>query len=68
MDIVQLKYFVAVAESGSFSEAAELMFSAQSTVSKQIASLEKELNVQLFDRSKRKVVLTVYGEAFLSTH
>ena len=66
MDIVQLKYFIAVAESGSFSEAAELMFSAQSTVSKQIASLEKELNVQLFDRSKRKVALTIYGEAFLS--
>ena len=66
MDIVQLKYFVAVAESGSFSEAAEIMFSAQSTVSKQIASLEKELNIQLFDRSKRKVVLTAYGDAFLS--
>ena len=65
MDIVQLKYFIAVAESGSFSEAAEIMFSAQSTVSKQIASLEKELNVQLFDRSKRKVALTAYGEAFL---
>ena len=66
MDIVQLKYFVSVAESGSFSEAAEIMFSAQSTVSKQIASLEKELNVQLFDRSKRKVALTVYGEVFLT--
>ncbi len=66
MDIVQLKYFVAVAESGSFSEAAEIMFSAQSTVSKQIASLEKELGVQLFDRSKRKVSLTVYGDVFLT--
>ncbi|MBR6519319.1 MAG: LysR family transcriptional regulator, partial [Oscillospiraceae bacterium] len=66
MDIVQLKYFISVAESGSFSEAAEIMFSAQSTVSKQIASLEKELNVQLFDRSKRKVALTLYGEVFLT--
>ena len=66
MDIVQLKYFIAVAESSSFSEAAEIMFSAQSTVSKQIASLEKELNVQLFDRTKRKVTLTAYGETFLS--
>lgn len=65
MDIVQLKYFVSVAESGSFSEAAEIMFSAQSTVSKQIASLEKELNVQLFDRTKRKVSLTDYGKVFL---
>lgn len=66
MDIVQLKYFIAVAESGSFSEAAELMFSAQSTVSKQIASLEKELNVQLFDRSKRRITMTEHGKIFLN--
>ena len=66
MDIVQLRYFIAVAESGSFSEAAEIMFSAQSTVSKQIAALEKELNVQLFDRTKRRITMTEYGKAFLN--
>lgn len=66
MDIVQLKYFIAVAESGSFSEAAEIMFSAQSTVSKQIAALEKELNVQLFDRSKRRISMTEHGHFFLN--
>ena len=66
MDIVQLKYFIAVAENGSFSEAAEVMFSAQSTVSKQIAALEKELNVQLFDRSKRRISLTEHGTFFLN--
>ena len=66
MDIVQLKYFIAVAESGSFSEAAEIMFSAQSTVSKQIAALEKELNVQLFDRTKRKITMTEHGKIFLN--
>ena len=66
MDIVQLKYFIAVAESGSFSEAAEIMFSAQSTVSKQIAALEKELNVQLFDRSKRRIAMTEHGKLFLN--
>ena len=66
MDIVQLKYFIAVAESGSFSEAAEIMFSAQSTVSKQIAALEKELNVQLFDRSKRRISMTEHGKLFLN--
>ncbi|MBQ7816807.1 MAG: LysR family transcriptional regulator, partial [Oscillospiraceae bacterium] len=64
MDIVQLKYFKAVADSGSFSEAAEIMFSAQSTVSKQIAALEKELNVQLFDRSKRRITMTEHGKVF----
>ena len=66
MDIIQLKYFTAVAESGSFSEAAEIMFSAQSTVSKQIAALEKELNVQLFDRSKRRITITEHGKVFLN--
>ena len=66
MDIIQLKYFIAVAESGSFSEAAEIMFSAQSTVSKQIAALEKELNVLLFDRSKRRISLTEHGSFFLN--
>ncbi|MBQ7284552.1 MAG: LysR family transcriptional regulator [Oscillospiraceae bacterium] len=66
MDIVQLKYFKAVADSGSFSEAAEIMFSAQSTVSKQIAALEKELNVQLFDRSKRRITMTEHGKVFLT--
>lgn len=66
MDIVQLKYFIAVAESGSFSEAAEIMFSAQSTVSKQIAALEKELSVQLFDRTKRRIALTEHGKTFLT--
>ena len=66
MDIIQLKYFIAVTDSGSFSEAAEIMFSAQSTVSKQIAALEKELGVQLFDRSKRKVTITEHGKIFLA--
>lgn len=65
MDTVQLKYFIAVAESGSFSEAAEIMFSGQSTVSKQIAALEKELGVLLFDRSKRAISLTEHGKVFL---
>ena len=66
MDIIQLKYFIAVAESGSFSEAAEIMFSAQSTVSKQIAALEKELDIQLFDRSKRRIAITEHGKVFLN--
>lgn len=66
MDIEQLKYFVAVATNKSFSETAEIMFASQSTISKQIASLEKELNAKLFDRSKRKVALTEYGKIFLT--
>lgn len=65
MNILNLKYFVAVAVSGSFSEAAETMFSTQSTVSKQISSLEKDLNVQLFDRSRRQIALTVQGKSVL---
>ena len=65
MNTVQLKYFIAVAESGSFSEAAEIMYSGQSTVSKQIAALEKELGVLLFDRSKRQISLTEHGKVLL---
>ena len=65
MNTLQLRYFISVAESGSFSEAAEIMFSGQSTVSKQIAALEKELGVLLFDRSKRHIALTEHGKVLL---
>jgi LysR family transcriptional regulator, transcription activator of glutamate synthase operon len=65
MEIKQVHYFLMLSETGSFSAAAEELYISQSSLSKQIIALEKELNSQLFDRSKRKIALTHAGEAFL---
>jgi LysR family transcriptional regulator, transcription activator of glutamate synthase operon len=65
MEIKQVQYFLMLAEMGSFSAAAEELYISQSSLSKQIIALEKELNSQLFDRSKRKIALTPAGETFL---
>ena len=65
MDILQIQYFLSIVETGSFSAAADEQFISQSSISKKIIALEKELGVPLFDRSKRKVFLTVTGEVFL---
>lgn len=60
-----MRYFKAVAEQGSFSGAARGIYVSQSALSEQIADLERELGVPLFDRSERKLRLTVHGEIFL---
>lgn len=65
MNLLSLKYFIAVAESGSFTKAAERLFVSQPTLSRQIASLEDELGVQLFQRNKNAVVLTEAGRILL---
>lgn len=65
MNIDQLKYFVSVVENKNFSVAAEECFISQSSLSKNIKSLEEGLgNIQLFDRSGKKVVVTEAGNAF----
>jgi len=64
MDIKQIEYFVSIVETGSFSLAAEELYISQSSLSKQIIALEKELGVKLFDRSKRKIALTEAGKTF----
>jgi DNA-binding transcriptional LysR family regulator len=65
MELRHLRYFKAVAEQGSFSGAARVIYVSQSALSEQIADLERELGVPLFDRSERKLRLTVHGEIFL---
>jgi LysR family transcriptional regulator, transcription activator of glutamate synthase operon len=65
VEIEQVQYFVAIARLGSFSAAAEELYISQSSLSKQIGALERELGLQLIDRSKRKIVLTEAGETFL---
>ena len=65
MDTQALTAFLAVAESGSFSTAAERLFITQPAVSKRIAQLEQQLGTRLFDRVGRRIRLTEAGEALL---
>lgn len=66
MTIQQLKYVIAIAESGSISTAAQKFFVAQSSVSKALSELEKELGFPIFNRSNRGVWLSEEGTNFLS--
>ena len=62
MDLKQLQYFVACAQTGSFSDAAKILYSTQPSVSKVIKSLEDTLGIQLFERLPRGICLTVQGQ------
>jgi len=65
MDTNHLKSFMAVAESGSFSEAAEKLYLTQPAISKRIAALEEQLHCKLFNRIGRTISLTQEGERLL---
>src|SRR5215470_6703321 len=65
MELHQLRYFTAVADTGSFSRAAERCHISQPSLSQQILKLESELGGRLFDRLGRSVRLTELGHAFL---
>jgi DNA-binding transcriptional LysR family regulator len=64
MEFYQLTYFLAAAQTQNFRKAAELCVVAQSALSRQIAALEDELEVELFTRSKKRVTLTTAGQEF----
>lgn len=66
MNIDYLKEFVVLADNGSFSRAAEVLFLSQSSLSKHIKALEQELDVLLFRRTTRCLELTEEGEVFLT--
>ena len=65
MKLRQVQYVLTIADTGTFTEAAEELYISQSALSKQIIALEKELGMPLFDRSRRKIALTPAGETFL---
>src|SRR5690349_16270112 len=65
MELRQLAVFVAVAEEGSFTRAADRLHVVQSAVSAGVRKLEKELGASLFDRSTHSVKLTDPGRALL---
>jgi LysR family transcriptional activator of glutamate synthase operon len=65
MEINYLKEFVVLAQTGSFLEAADILYSTQSTLSKHIKSMEVELGIPLFDRTTRKVKISKFGQLLL---
>ena len=67
MTLQELKYILALSETGHFGRAAEQCFISQSTLSTQIKKLESELGVMLFDRGRKQVALTPIGQQVLAS-
>ena len=65
MDLRQLNTFAAIVEHGTVSRAALRLHTAQPALSRQLGALEEELGVKLFDRIRRRLVLTAEGEQLL---
>ncbi|TVT28958.1 LysR family transcriptional regulator [Salinicoccus cyprini] len=64
MDIKHMKYFSAIVKYGSMTEASNRLYISQPTISKAIHDVEVELGMQLFDRNRRRFVLTDAGRVF----
>src|SRR5215468_1668390 len=64
MELRQLEYFIAVASEMNFSRAAQRVHVVQSALSMSVGKLEKELGVELFDRTRQRIRLTPAGELF----
>lgn len=62
----QLQYVIAVADTGSFSKAADICFAEQSTVSQQVKSMEEKIGVVIFDRNTLPVKVTPQGLKIVS--
>ena len=65
MDLRQLEYIVAIDEYGKMTEAADKLFVTPSALNQQLLKLEKELGTPLFTRSRRRMVPTPAGLAYL---
>ena len=66
MTITQLQYVLAVAEHKNFTLAADKCFVTQPTLSMQIQKVEEELNIQIFDRTKKPIQLTEIGQKIVN--
>ena len=66
MEIMQLNYFKAVAQYGSFTKAADVLHVTQSALSRSIAALEQDIGFPLFERKGNHIFLTMDGQAFLT--
>ncbi|SSP18340.1 transcriptional Regulator, LysR family [Acinetobacter baumannii] len=64
LTLKQFQYFIKIVEEGSFIAASEKLFIAQSALSRQMKLLEEEIDFLLFDRTDKRVKLTVAGEVF----
>ena len=64
MELRQLEYFIAVASEMNLSRAGQRVHVVQSALSTSVGKLEKELGVELFDRSKQQIRITPAGELF----
>ena len=64
MNLTQLQYFRALAQSQHYASTAERLGVAQSSLSRSISALEEELGVYLFEKQGRNIRLTKYGEAY----
>lgn len=65
MELIQLRYFVAIAQTASFTAAAEALHVSQPALSYQMRRLERELGAKLFERRGRSIALSQDGEFFL---
>ena len=65
MTIQQLNYAVVISETGSFTRAAEILYISQPSLTEAIRELEKEIGIQIFNRTSRGVTLTGDGKEFL---
>ena len=64
MNSQQIEYFLEVVRQGSFTKAAQLLYTSQPSLSRQIARLEEELGTELFNRSRSGVLLSPMGEKY----
>ena len=65
MTLQQLKYVVTVAEKGTLSDAAKELFVSQPALTKAIKELEDEMNVSIFNRTNKGVIVSLEGDRFL---